>query len=67
MRTVNDTVFLLVIVDKGKTTLGSPRTVALVLKHKGWNTQIWKKVQVNILKEPLLVHKQTILHMKGKD
>ena len=31
----------------------------------GWNTQIWKKVQVNILKEPLLVHKQIIPHKKA--
>ena len=32
--------------------------------HTGWISDIWKKVQVNILKEPMIVLKQTIPQKK---
>ena len=36
-------------------------------KHTGCNSDIWKKVQVNILKEPLLVLKQMKHQRKALD
>ena len=33
----------------------------------GWISDIWKKVQANILREPLVLLKQTILQQKALD
>ena len=39
----------------------------MLMSSTGWISKIWKKVQVNILKEPLVLLKQTIPQQKDLD